>query len=305
MGEKTGIILVNKERGLTSHDVVDGVRKIIHQRRVGHMGTLDPQAEGLLIIGIGKATRLFPFIVTGIKYYTGRIRFGVETDTYDRDGSVVRKVDEVNITQEEIKEKMEDFMGKIVQIPPSFSAKKINGKRLYKLARKGKKVEAKPIEVEVYYFSLSSYEPPVVSFEIKCSAGTYVRSIAQDLGQKLGVGGYLEYLKRLKSGEFSIEDSHTLEEIEKYAVEGKLDEIIIPLKNVLKEYPIVYLREEGVERARHGNFIPLRLVGGKEGGKRSDYYRMMDFKSEFIGIGKPGKYEGGLGIRPILVIGDA
>lgn len=302
MGEKTGIILVNKERGMTSHDVVDRVRRVLHQRKVGHMGTLDPQAEGLLVLGLGKATRLFPFIVKGNKYYTGKIRLGIETDTYDRDGKIVRKVERVDVTEEQIKEAVKDFIGQITQVPPPFSAKKIKGKRLYELARKGKKVKPKPVKVEIYYFSVLSYEHPVINFDIKCSAGTYVRSIAHDLGQKLGVGGYLEYLKRLKSGEFSIENAHTLEEIEEAAKKGEIDELIIPLSDILQEFPIVYLREEGVYRARHGNFIPLKFVGGKEGGKRNDFFRLMDFRSNFIGIGKPGKYEGELGIKPVLVV---
>ncbi|MCD6454702.1 MAG: tRNA pseudouridine(55) synthase TruB [Candidatus Aminicenantes bacterium] len=302
MGEKTGIILVNKKRGMTSHDVVDSIRKILHQRKVGHMGTLDPQAEGLLILGLGKATRLFPYIVRGNKLYTGRIRLGVETDTYDIDGKVIEERDISGITEEKIKEVAKEFLGRINQMPPPFSAKKIKGRRMYELARKGEKVKAKPVEVEIHFFSILSYEPPIVNFEMKCSAGTYVRSIAHDLGQKLGVGGTLEYLKRLKSGEFSIEDAHTLEEIKEAARKGEIDELIIPLNKVLSELPIVYLREQGVQRAKHGNFIPLKMVGGKEGGKRNDFFRLMDYRSNFIGIGKPVKFEGELGIKPVIVI---
>ncbi len=304
MGEKTGIILVNKRRGMTSHDVVDEVRRILHQKKVGHMGTLDPQAEGLLVLGVGRATRLFPFLVRGVKIYSGTIRLGAETDTYDRDGKVISRVEEFELSEEQIKGVMEEFVGQIVQVPPPFSAKKTGGRRMYELARKGKKVEPRPVKVEVHYFTLKSYEPPYLHFEIKCSAGTYVRSIAHDLGQKLGVGGYLDYLRRLRSGEFSIEDARTLEELREAAEEGRLDDVIIPLNKVLTEYPVVYLREEGVRRARHGNFIPLKMVGGKEGGRRNDYFRLMDFRSNFIGIGKPGKEGGELGIRPVLIIGE-
>ncbi len=304
MGEKTGIILVNKKRGMTSHDVVDEIREILHQKKVGHMGTLDPQAEGLLVLGVGRATRLFPFLVKGTKVYTGIIRLGAETDTYDRDGKILSEVKEFNLTGEEIKKAMGEFVGQIIQVPPPFSAKKMGGKRMYDLARKGKKVEPKPVKVEIYYFTLKSYDPPYLHFDIKCSAGTYVRSIAHDLGKKLGVGGYLDYLKRLRSGEFSLENAYSLEELRKLAEEGRIDEAIIPLNRVLNEYPAVYLREEGIWRAKHGNFIPLKMVGGKEGGRRNDYFRLMDFRSNFIGIGKPGKEGGELGIRPVLILGE-
>jgi len=304
VGEKTGIILVNKRRGMTSHDVVDEIRKILHQKKVGHMGTLDPQAEGLLVLGVGRATRLFPFLVKGVKVYTGIIRLGAETNTYDRDGEVISRVEDFNISEEEVRQAMEEFVGQIVQVPPPFSAKKTGGKRLYELARKGKKVEPRPVKVEIHYFTLKAYDPPYIHFDIKCSAGTYVRSIAHDLGQKLGVGGYLDYLKRLRSGEFSVDDAHTLEEIKEAAEADRLDEIIIPLNRVLTEYPVVYLREEGVRRARHGNFISLKMVGGKEGGRRNDFFRLMDFRSNFIGIGKPGKEGGELGIKPVLILGE-
>ncbi len=304
MAERTGIVLVDKDKGLTSHEVVDRIREIFEQRRVGHMGTLDPQATGLIVIAVGRATRLFPFLVKGHKVYRGKIRLGIETDTYDAEGKVVREVKDFDIPEALLRKTMKEFVGKIKHKPPPYSAKKVRGKRLYELARLGEKVDPEPIEVTVFYWRLLSYEPPYFTFDIKCSTGTYVRSLAHELGQKLGVGAHLAELRRLRSGEFSVEQAHTLEEIEEFKRQGKLDEIVIPVNKVLQEYPIVYLTAEGARRARHGNFIPLRMVGEIEGPTQAEYYRMMDFSNNFIGMGKPVKRGSEAGFQPVMVLAN-
>jgi len=209
-----GFILINKPAGITSHDVVDKLREITKIKKIGHAGTLDPFANGLLILGIGREfTKKLSVFQKKDKEYIANLRLGAESDTFDRDGKIVeRKVEKIP-EKEEIEETLKIFLGEIEQIPPAFSAKKIGGKKFYELARKGIKVEPKPQRVKIYEISILEYKFPYLKIKVKCSSGTYIRSLANDIGKKLGCGAYVEELTRTKIGEFSIENAIELSKL--------------------------------------------------------------------------------------------
>jgi tRNA pseudouridine55 synthase len=203
-----GFILINKPSGITSHDVVDKLREITGVRKIGHAGTLDPFATGLLILAIGKEfTKKLSIFQKKDKEYIATLRLGAESDTFDRDGKIVeRKVEKIP-EKEEVEEILKIFLGEIEQIPPAFSAKKIKGKKLYELARKGIKVQPKLQKVKIHEISILEYNFPYLKIKVKCSSGTYIRSLANDIGKKLGCGAYLEELVRTKIGKFSLEEA--------------------------------------------------------------------------------------------------
>jgi tRNA pseudouridine55 synthase len=209
-----GFILINKPSGITSHDVVDKLREITGIRKIGHAGTLDPFARGLLILGIGREfTKKLSIFQKKDKEYIATLRLGAESDTFDRDGKILeRKVEKIP-DREQIEKVLKSFLGEIEQIPPVFSAKKIGGKKLYELARKGIKVELKPQRVKIYEISILEYKFPYLKIKVKCSSGTYIRSLANDIGKKLGCGAYVEELIRTKIGEFSIENAIDLSKL--------------------------------------------------------------------------------------------
>ena len=193
---------------MTSHDVVDELRKITKIRKIGHAGTLDPFATGLLILGIGREfTKKLSIFQKKDKEYIATLRLGAESDTFDRDGKIVERVVEKIPEREEVEKVLKSFLGEIEQIPPAFSAKKVRGRKLYELARKGIKVEPKPQKVKIYEISILEYKFPYLKIKVKCSSGTYIRSLASDIGKKLGCGAYVDELVRTKIGEFSIENA--------------------------------------------------------------------------------------------------
>jgi tRNA pseudouridine55 synthase len=201
-----GFILINKPAGITSHDVVDKLREITGVKKIGHAGTLDPFATGLLILGIGREfTKKLSIFQKKDKEYIATLRLGAESDTFDKEGKIVEKKVEKIPERKEIEEVLKSFFGEIEQIPPAFSAKKIKGKKLYELARKGIKVEPKPQKVKIYEISILEYKFPYLKIKVKCSSGTYIRSLANDIGKKLGCGSYVKELVRTKIGEFSLE----------------------------------------------------------------------------------------------------
>jgi tRNA pseudouridine55 synthase len=220
-----GVIVINKPAGMTSHDVVNRVRRILNEKSVGHLGTLDPMATGVLPLVVGRMTRLAQFYTMSDKSYEGEIRFGFSTDTYDADGERVGDAHETNLGLEQIREAASEFVGRIQQVPPSFSAKKVQGVPAYKLARKNKEVELKAVEVEVKSFECFHCSDDRVRFRTEVSSGTYVRSIAHELGQRLGVGAHLSALRRTASGEFCIEDAVTLEQL------GESTQAGVPLRH--------------------------------------------------------------------------
>jgi tRNA pseudouridine55 synthase len=209
-----GFILINKPSGITSHDVVDKLREITGVRKIGHAGTLDPFATGLLILAIGKEfTKKLSIFQKKDKEYIATLRLGAESDTFDREGKIVEKKVEKIPKRKEVEEILKNFLGEIEQIPPAFSAKKISGKKLYELARKGIKVEPKPQRVKIYEISILKYKFPYMKIKVKCSSGTYIRSLANDIGKKLGCGAYLEELVRTKIGKFSLEEAVELSKL--------------------------------------------------------------------------------------------
>lgn len=250
-----GLILVNKPPQLTSHDVVDNIRKIFDIKKVGHFGTLDPWATGLLILAVGKATRLFPLFLESSKTYQAQIRLGWATNTYDFMGSPTTPEVTDLPNRETLLQALKDFRGKILQVPPLYSAKKHRGKPLYVLARKNQSVELVPCPVTVEVFEIQNYAPPLLDCHIRCSSGTYIRSLAHDLGRKLSCGGHLVKLVRTSIGPFDLEQSLNLEDIKKKADEDNLDGLLYPMESLLPHLPKIVLTETGSRIARHGNII--------------------------------------------------
>ncbi|MGB0289810.1 MAG: tRNA pseudouridine(55) synthase TruB, partial [Opitutales bacterium] len=206
-----GILLVDKPKGITSHDVVDRVRRIFHMKKVGHAGTLDPMATGLMIILVGKATKVSQYLMSMDKEYTGTLRLGQSTDSQDAEGELVEERSVPELTEAEVLAKMKTFVGDQYQTPPMFSAKKVGGQPLYKLARKGKTVEREPRVIHISRFEMTDFALPEISFLVACSKGTYVRTIAHDLGENFGCGAHLNVLRRTGIGDFRIENGSTLE----------------------------------------------------------------------------------------------
>jgi len=252
-----GVLIINKPAGWTSHDVVARVRRITGEKSVGHLGTLDPMATGVLPLVLGRFTRLAKFYNDANKRYEGQIRFGWATDTYDAEGEPAGPEQPVNLAFEQVRAAAATFLGKIQQLPPPFSAKKIAGVPAYKLARKGQDVELKPKEVEVKEFEITTWDGNSASFKSWVSSGTYLRSLAHDLGQKLGVGAHLAQLARTAVREFTLEEAHSLEEVEQAALAGGLDELFIHPRLVLPEFPAVTAPSESLARLKNGGAVNL------------------------------------------------
>ncbi len=299
-----GLILVDKPRGLTSHDAVSEVRRILGSRKIGHFGTLDPLATGVLILAAGRATRLFPYFSKENKVYEGRFRLGFSTDTYDSEGrpDSPQRLDFPN--EELLAAAMSKFEGDILQFAPSFSAKKFLGKPLYKLARARQEVPPRPSRVFISFFRAKKYAPPFLDFEVKCSSGTYVRSLANDLGRVLGCGAHLTDLRRLVSGHFDISQCLRLEEVRQKAEAGKTDEFLIPLAVLLPEFPKIVLDEVGTEQARHGQPVPPgRIQNSFPLGSfphEANVLRLFSQRGEFLALARPDPGQGTL--RPFVVL---
>ncbi len=262
-----GVLIVDKPAGWTSHDVVNRVRRILGQRSVGHLGTLDPLATGVLPLVTGSLTRLAQFYTASEKNYEGVIRFGFATNTYDAEGEPTSPAQPVDITLEQAREIASGFQGMIEQMPPPFSAKKINGVPAYKLARKQKEVILQPVRVEVREFEILSAEADRVRFRARVSSGTYMRSVAHDMGQRLGCGAHLESLRRTAVAEFTLADAHTLEEIANHRVQdangapdpapGAPAELFIHPRQLLPHLPSVTADEATSARIRSGRPVNL------------------------------------------------
>lgn len=252
-----GLVLVRKPSGPTSHDCVARIRRVFQTKRVGHFGTLDPFAEGLLLLGLGRATRLFPFFGASDKSYQGRIRLGLATDTYDSTGTP-RSPEAADLpTESEVRAAMIRFQGEIDQAAPPFSAKKLAGKPLYAYARNGIETERRISRIRVDRFDLRAYLPPDLDFTVSCSAGTYIRSLAHDLGASLGCGAHLTSLTRTSSGPYRLDDARSFEDIEAAAAAGRLGEIILPMESLLGHLPPAELTASGRERIKNGRSVPL------------------------------------------------
>lgn len=252
-----GVIVIDKPPRLTSHDVVNRVRRILGQRSVGHLGTLDPAATGVLPIVVGNLTRLAQFYTHSEKTYEGVIRFGFATDTYDADGEPTTPVQEVNLKLEEIRALASQFYGVIEQMPPPFSAKKIAGVPAYKLARKNKEVVLKPVQVDIKEFEILEAEFDQATFRARVASGTYIRSVAHDMGQKLGCGAHLASLRRTAAAEFVIEDAHTLEAVAAAMQQGTVDSLFVHPRKLVPQLPSVTATEEGAALIRTGRAVNL------------------------------------------------
>src|SRR6202453_4721559 len=255
-----GLIVVDKPRGKTSHDVVEAVRRLVGFRGIGHFGTLDPLATGVLVLALGRATRLARFYSGRRKRYSFAVRFGFSTDTYDADGEALGPDAAPALNPKELEEYAARFLGKIKQTPPSFSAKKIHGRPAHELARKNKVVDLKPVEVEVHEFRLTGTEGPVARFTVECGSGTYIRSLAHDLGKLQGTGAHLAEIVRTAVGEFTLDHAVTLAELGEDAKAGKLDARVIRLENMLPELPRAVVLPIVEKRVRHGAKFNLSLA---------------------------------------------
>lgn len=245
-----GVIPILKPAGMTSHDVVAKLRRIIGTKRIGHTGTLDPEVTGVLPICIGKATRLSEYIMEQPKIYQGQLTLGKSTTTQDFTGQVIEEKKVKRITESDVQQVFQTFIGEIEQIPPMYSSVKIGGKKLYELARQGKEVDRKPRKVTIYELKIRqidlSTEFPTIDFQVKCSKGTYVRTLCVDIGIKLGYPAHMSKLVREKSGSFTIEQSFTLEQVENYADLDQLDKIIVSMASSLPQYPSIILSENEI-----------------------------------------------------------
>ena len=251
------VLIIDKPAGFTSHDVVARVRRITGEKAVGHLGTLDPMATGVLPLVLGRFTRLAQFYNEADKRYEGAIRFGWATDTYDAEGQPTGPEQPVNLSLEQIRKAAREFTSQISQYPPPFSAKKIAGIPAHRLARKGQPVELKPKQVEIKELEFYDCNGQTVCFRAWVSSGTYLRSLAHDLGKKLGPGGHLAALKRTAVREFKIAEAHSLEQLEEAQATNTLDELFLHPRLVLPEFPAVVASPESAARIRHGGAVNL------------------------------------------------
>jgi tRNA pseudouridine55 synthase len=255
-----GILVVDKPRGKTSHDVVETVRRLIGFRQIGHLGTLDPLATGVLVLALGRATRLARFYAGRRKRYTCAVRFGFATDTYDADGEPLGPDSAPALDADELQALAAQFVGKIQQAPPAFSAKKIHGRRAHELARKHKPVKLEPVDVEVYEFRLTSVEGSLARFVVECGAGTYIRSLAHDLGKLHGAGAHLAEIVRTAVGEFTLDHAVPLDDLAEDAKAGKISGRVIRLESLLPELPRATVLPIVEKRVRHGAKFNLPLA---------------------------------------------
>ena len=255
--EISGVLVIDKPAGLTSHDVVARVRRILGIRQVGHFGTLDPFATGVLPVSAGKATRFAQFYLKSRKSYSGTIRFGHSTDTYDSTGRATSEDQPVALDKAILEKLFREFTGRLMQAPPPFSAKHVGGVRAYELARRREAVALPPVEVEIYALELLGIEGRNVRFAVECSGGTYVRSLAHDLGRKIRCGAYLADLRRTGVAEFKENQSVTLERLSEAVQEKKVKDCLVPLEALLPEFPELVVRGRQEVGVRHGHSFEL------------------------------------------------
>ncbi len=251
----SGVLVVDKPVGLTSHDVVQIVRKGTNIRRAGHTGTLDPRASGVLVILVGPAVRLSEYVSASDKRYQAVVRLGASTDTYDADGRIVSTSPVDKINEEQFEEALQTFVGEIEQVPPPYSAVKIKGRKAYEMAREGEEIDLAPRRIKVYSLELLEWAPPEAVIDVYCSSGTYVRSLAHDLGEKLGCGAHLIGLRRTKSGRFTLRDAVPLRRLRESFEDGNWYQFLIPAAEALSDWPAIELTQDQVEAIRHGHRV--------------------------------------------------
>lgn len=291
-----GVIVVDKPAGWTSHDAVNKMRRIVSTRKVGHLGTLDPAATGVLPLVIGRATRLSQFYAKSEKVYDAVIHFGYATNTYDAEGEPVGEIGDFPVNADLLNQHLHLFRGTVRQVPPPISAKKVGGTPAYKLARKNIAVELKPVEITIHSLELLACDGADARVKVHCSAGTYLRGIAHDLGQSVGCGAFLKCLRRLRSGDFTIEDARTIEELRELGEAGRLADALVPPARLLPEFPseiVDTITERQIRQGRDFRVSPFRAPRGGR------YVKALNGAGELLAIGEarlPNVY------HPILVL---
>ncbi len=280
----SGLVVINKPKNISSHAVVKNIRKLFNIKKAGHFGSLDPMAEGLLLVGIGKATKFFNFYMKKKKLYSGIIKFGFSTSTYDMEGFPTSEKKEVDLTNIDIDSLLSGFTGEILQVPPIYSAKKYKGKPSYKYARENKKIELKPVKVKIYSLKGEIINKDGLRFEAITSSGTYVRSIAHDLGQKIGVGAYLEELKREKIGEFGLDVAFSIEELVKNKNLLDITKFIIPIETLLPEFPKIIVNQVGRNAVLNGMPLLTKDVIKIFPAECDIYFRLFDEQGKLLAI---------------------
>ena len=291
-----GVITVDKPRGWTSHDVVNKLRRIAGTKKVGHLGTLDPMATGVLPMIVGRATRLARFFTRNEKIYEGTIRFGFSTDSYDADGSATSEPRPVDFNEAQLDVWMRQFRGEFEQTPPPISAQKIGGRKAYELARANIVVELKPAAVTVFDLELIGFDGVNAQVGVHCTAGTYIRGIAHDLGQLAGCGAHLAALRRTASGDFTIDSARTLEELTALADEGRLEEALTPAARLLPDFPAEMVDAITAGRIRQGRDFHVSPFRVRPGAK---FVKAISHEGQLVAIGEaklPNIY------HPVLVL---
>lgn len=281
-----GIINIYKEAGFTSHDVVARLRGICKQKKIGHTGTLDPDAVGVLPVCLGSGTKLCDMLTDWNKEYIARLQLGVVTDTQDLSGKILFRAGAdalASLTEQQVLEEVMSYVGSYDQIPPMYSALKVNGKKLYELAREGKEIERKPRTVQIEEIEIIRIELPVVEFRVVCSKGTYIRTLCHDIGAGLGCGGAMQSLTRSRVGDFRLEDALTLTELEKLRDEDKISDVIIAPDAVFAKYPAVTVTEAGQKLVQNGNRFGIGQMACMLP-KAADWVRVYDGSGRFYGI---------------------
>ena len=279
-----GIVNIYKEKGYTSHDVVAVLRKVVGQKKIGHTGTLDPDATGVLPVCVGRATKVCELLTDHDKTYEALLLLGKMTDTQDISGEVLEERDPGDLTEEEVRSCIESFIGEYDQIPPMYSALKVNGKKHYELAREGKTVERKSRKVQIHGIRILEMNLPHVRMEVDCSKGTYIRTLCHDIGEKLQVGGCMEELERTKVGRFLKEDAVTLDEVRQKMEQGEGAELFTPLDQIFAELPAVTVTDAKAWMSYNGNDLPERFLLEKEAWTDGQEVRVYDSRKNFIGL---------------------
>ena len=298
-----GIFNIYKEKGFTSHDVVAIVRRTIHMKKVGHTGTLDPDAEGVLPVCVGKATKLSDVIMDGRKSYRAMLRLGITTTTEDASGEVL-ETKEVDFNEDKIREVVASFIGKLEQVPPMYSAVKVNGKKLYELAREGKEIERKSRIIEVYDIRIRQFLPPDrVEIDVDCSKGTYIRTLCADIGKALGCGGHMAELLRTATGTFSLENAIKLEELKALAEQEKAEEALLTMEDALKDFPVVKVSEKSAKFLYNGGKIQERFLTEKPAVlKEGEIVATYDHENTLVGLYEIKKEESNFFIKPFKML---
>jgi tRNA pseudouridine55 synthase len=281
-----GLIVLNKPLLLSSHAVVEKVRNWFPKQKVGHFGTLDPLAEGVLLVGIGKATKFSDFYMKRKKTYTGKIQFGYATSTYDREGEPITEKKEIDLHSRNIEALLEPFRGELEQTPPIYSAKKFKGKPLYKYARQNKEVEVKPAKVMVHSLMAEVESKDVLRFTAETSSGTYIRSLAHDIGAHAGCGAFLAELRRIRIGDFTIQQAVKPDDVDPGLPSEELLEMVIPIESLLPEFPKVVVNPGGRRGVLNGMAVELKHVVRLFEGQDTSHYRIFDEEGRFLALAR-------------------